>query len=97
MAEESYATHLLHLWVGNDEGLYNHWTDRAEEISARGSRNPPSNQGAIVLGDEMKDWFNEEKPDLDGFWADLLNSALADVDWQDVAETFIDAAIEARE
>lgn len=39
-----------------------------------------------ALADDLKEWFEEELPELDGIASDLLSGAVSDVNWHELAE-----------
>ena len=41
------------------------------------------------LGEALKDLVEEGMPDVSGLYADLLNGALSEVDWQEIGENLI--------
>ena len=50
------------------------------------------------MAQRLKDELNEEAPDLGStLRADLLNAALSDVDWYEVAETFLEGVTDDEE
>jgi len=75
----NYETWLVALWINNDEGLQ----DYVMEMAAR------SDGYAYHLADDMKAYFEDDKPELSGMWADMLGAALSEVDWDDLGETFM--------
>ena len=67
----NYETWCVSLWIWDDERLLRYWLDR------------------VVFGnlaDELKAWARQPLPDLQGFYADLITSALEVVDWEEIAE-----------
>lgn len=48
-----------------------------------------------VLADSLKDWLEEQMPEVEGVWADLLNAAFSEVDWFAVAEHYLTTVEEA--
>lgn len=71
----SYETWLVNLWITNDEGLY----ELAKE--ALGNRHAGDRPE-----DRLKDFVEElAQEGAEGFRLDLINSALAEVDWREIA------------
>lgn len=71
----NYETWLVKLWMDNDQGSYimfNEWAKESEDI--------------YTLSNQVKDFFEEENPmESAGVFTDLLNSALSEVNWDEIA------------
>ena len=99
----NYETWVMHLWLSNDlatscaaHGVATsayfspreHWVPDSITDDARGKRR---------AADAMKDWLEENMPDLTGgdnqatAWTDLLNASFAEINWREVAEAFLEA------
>jgi hypothetical protein len=90
----NYETWCVSLWIDNDEGLQSYWQEQAEEIvngqHESTTHGPDSySDAACSLATMLKDDFEENAPTLEGFWSDLLNSALSEVEWREVAESIV--------
>ena len=83
----NYETWNVALWLDNDQGEQEHWTDRAEELER------------YELKSELRDFFNENNP-LSGdasCYADLLSDALDTVNWYEIVDHLIVYAEERKE
>ena len=69
----NYESWLVGLWLDNDEGSYTYWRERAKQVSKR------------ELAKELKS-AHEDAVTVTGVFADLLNSALKSVNWEEVAK-----------
>lgn len=99
----NYETWAVSLWIDNEEGSYNHWRDRAREIVEESKDRPSANarltgrepftaqeRAAFALADELKEHFEENNPLADsGVYTDLLNAALSEVNWHEIAKHYI--------
>lgn len=88
----NYETWLVKLWIDNEQGDQERWIEAAREAMAEPTKVSLGGRDltAYHLGQLMKDEFTEATPELEGFWADLLNSALSEVNWQEIAGSFLD-------
>lgn len=93
---KNYETWNVALWLDNDEGSYNevrrlargvafdHEDDDEDDVMQRQARGD--------LADILKDYVTENHvPELPASMAsDLLNAALSEVDWYEMAEHYLD-------
>jgi hypothetical protein len=95
----NYETWCVNLWLGNDEGSYNYWRERAQEAwdNAEAERNFTRDERATLdLSDTLKSEIDDDAedngalPKLEGLYADLLNAALSEVNWHEIAEHMIE-------
>jgi hypothetical protein len=94
----NYETWAVKLWLDNDEGTYNYWSDRAKEII----RDPRLSEYLTIeqtarqdLADELKREHEENAPEVSGVFSDLLNAALSEVEWSEIAESMLADAKES--
>jgi hypothetical protein len=76
----NYSTWAVALWISNDQGLY----DMVQEAAAE-------SEDAYALGQYIESMFDEMAPELDGVYADLMRGAVSEVNWQEVAQDFLEA------
>ena len=88
----NYETWLVKLWIDNEEGSSRYWDETAQEVyddaEADGTFTRDE-RAALDLADRLKDEFEEAQPEVTGFWADLLNAAMSEVNWHEIAEHYI--------
>ncbi len=80
------------LWMDNDEGSQEYYTELAREIYSGASDDetfPRFENAALILASQLKDQFEENAPELVGCYADLLNAALSEVNWNEIAENIL--------
>jgi hypothetical protein len=89
----NYETWNVKLWIDNEEGSYNYWREVAREELGQASADAimsKEERAAWELSKRLEDEFSEGKPDLGAScWADLLNAALSEVDWSEIATAMI--------
>jgi hypothetical protein len=85
----NYETWAVKLWLDNEPGTYHDATRRADLAISAGEER-------YELADWLKEYVGAMMPDLPASLAsDLLNGALSDVDWFEVADSYLDDAREA--
>jgi hypothetical protein len=99
---KSYETWVVGLWIDNDEGLYNQVREMAQEAwdgswrlsaNARLTGTEPftrMEKAALKLMRQLKDMIEEGSPSTSDVYADLLNAALEEVDWHELAEHYLE-------
>lgn len=99
----NYPTWAVNLWLSNDEGLY--LGARARTSAVLNEEHPTSEYWTVEesqrfnVADTLKSWVELDlAPDLGAsFAADLLGYALGQVDWNEIADAWIETEREARE
>lgn len=80
----SYETWLVNLWLGNERGSYEYWRDYTADALERHQRDVDAS--VLDIATHLKDEFETSVPeDLHGMWGDLIRSALAKVNWFEIA------------
>ncbi len=86
----NYETWLVSLWMNNDEGSYRYWQETAEKLWDDKDRD--SDAFCIAMADRLKDEHEtlaSEKTGDSGWIADLVNAALSEVNWYEIAEHYV--------
>lgn len=90
----NYETWAVNLWITNDQFSTEHW----EEIAVDTLRVKSKDDATYRLSEMLKDEISEGSPLTEAtLYFDLLNAALSTVDWYEIAEYFIDAAISEKD
>lgn len=88
----NYETWNTKLWLDNDEGTYSYMIETANDFI---------NKEPYEFGEFIKDYIyglqDQEKQADFGLFTDLLNSALQEVDWTEIAESYLEEVKEEDE
>lgn len=93
----NYETWLVNLWMDDDQGLQEFFRETAMELYERaqaGEGITQAERAAFNFADWLKDWHEENRPELPGVYGDLLGGALGAVNWDEIARHHIDAVLE---
>lgn len=98
----NYETWVVSLWMDNDEGAQSYWRDEAISALADASRTESETltakeEAAQTLEDRIKERHEEAQPEVSGVFADLINAALSEVNWREIAEKLVDDAADEAE
>jgi hypothetical protein len=91
----SYESWLVNLWMSNDQECHNFWLEIVKEVweNARPGKldwQTRKQQAVYKLSKELREKHEESVPEeVSGVYTDLLNGALQEVDWQEIAEHWI--------
>ncbi|MFO0888321.1 MAG: DUF6573 family protein [Isosphaeraceae bacterium] len=80
----NYETWAVKLWLDNEPTSYHHWTERARSWKAE--------EDACGFAEELKEAVQDGNPlaEAASVYADLLSAAISDVDWLEIAESYLD-------
>jgi len=102
----NYETWAVKLWMDNEEPTYRYWKEAAEEAWAEAKADKPftrSERARLDLADRLKNAIDEGMPeDISkavnaSMYGDLLNAALSEVNWQEIANSLLEVDIEGYE
>lgn len=84
----NYETWVVKLWIDND-GSSDYWAQMADDCLAT-----DEGEANTSLSDILKEAHESELPKVEGFAADLLNAAMSEVNWYEIAESLLNEAKE---
>lgn len=93
----NYETWAVALWLDNERGTHDYWLEQAKEILERSEPTEhfsSEQQAMLSLSEMLKSEHEAALPELQGFAADLLNAAMSEVDWYEIATHFVEGAKE---
>lgn len=85
----NYETWAVALWMDNEQGTQEHFHAQAKEYIER--HDDPAMR-VILFAEAIEEQHKEQLPELQGFAADLLNAAMSEVNWREIAAHTIDSA-----
>ena len=100
----NYETWAVALWLGNDEASHVYWSEAAESAREEAGRCwqvrdqvwTAEKAPLYLLADRIEEEVTEGAPDFGcTLYADLLNSALSEIDWREVAADFLESSGES--
>ena len=92
----NYETWCVKLWMDNNQGAQSYWAEAASDAGKHNAsqladrlrgEHEESIDEAIDSGSHADQW--KGRFDLPGFARDLLNAALGEVDWYEIAESLL--------
>lgn len=91
---DNYETWVAHLWMTNEEGTYNTCMEMAR-LARKASEDRVD--VLIDLVEQLRSFFTDDAPNLQGLYADLLTHAIGKINWWEIANAFIESVEEADE
>jgi len=95
----NYETWLVNLWIGNERGSYEYWREESQSVWNEATPGEydwqtREQQATYALSKHLEEELDENMPEeireaLGGFYSDLLNAALSEVNWEEIAEHMI--------
>ena len=82
----NHETKTVFLWLTNEEGPYNYWSDKAQEHWDA----DPGDEAAYALATELEEEIKAGAPDLTGMYSDLFHAVWEEVNWVELAESFME-------
>jgi hypothetical protein len=91
----NYETWSVALWLDNEAFSYHYWRERARECleeATKGRSLSRAEQASAALASLLKEELEEGSPlaEQATLYADLLGSALSDVNWHEIAKHYLE-------
>ncbi len=91
----NYETWVVSLWMDNDQGSQSYWQERAQECWDNTPEDDDRKHTATCdLADEIKQYHEDyEQMGINipnSVYADLMNAALSEVNWYEIASHLIE-------
>lgn len=82
----NYETWNANLWIDNDWGLSENIALHTADLFGIYE---DADDITSMVADYIKDIFLDLAPDVEGFYCDIINSALKSVNWHEIAEHYV--------
>jgi len=96
----NYETWAVNLWLTNDSGIYDMIREMGQEAKAEAPELEAvkdeiwtvENGAKFTLADRIKDYIEENNPleNQNDLYKDLLQGALSEVNWNEIAASFLE-------
>lgn len=97
----NYETWAVSLWIDNTEYHHLHWREMAQtawDQATGGKIFTRAEQARFSLAEQLKGWVEVLAPNLPpSMYSDLLNAAISEVDWQEIAENMLEDVSKSEE
>jgi len=81
----NYQTWAVRMWIAKEEGVHDMWLEMAEPFLDGDRTN------LLEFSQVIKERHEETMPTVTGWAAELLNGALSEVNWYEIAEDYLGA------
>ena len=88
----NYETWNVALWIDNEEGSYNYWREITGQLKKEREYGSLDREASYYLSEQLKEEICDQSPlarDA-SCYSDLLGSALANVNWREIAENWLE-------
>jgi hypothetical protein len=97
----NYETWVVKLWMDNEEGTYNFWVEQTRNVYESALPKYGLSQKEIAKS-ELADCLKEQHEEMREEWKensatvfdDLMNAAMSEINWYEIAEALIEDNIE---
>jgi hypothetical protein len=95
----NYETWLVNLWMDNEPGSQEFFSEQAKEIYDEAAAKPHLTREEVArqrFADYLEDFHEEHRPEMPtcGLYYDLISGALSAVNWDEIARHYIDSILE---
>jgi hypothetical protein len=89
----NYETWNWALWLDNEQGTQEYWREQAAEAYRNADKGEDRiHDAACELLELMKSECEENTPEVTGPYADLLNAAIGEINFYEIAENYVKEA-----
>ena len=95
----NYETWVVNLWIDNEQGSLEFFREQAKatyDEAAATDTWTREESARFHYADWLKEYYDENIPEMPGVYGDLLGGAIAAVNWDEIAKYHIDAVLEEK-
>jgi hypothetical protein len=85
----NWETWIVNVWMDNDQKLYEYYREVAREEVLKDKES-----ATYKLSITLRKQFDEWAPEIEGLYLDLLNGAMREINWREIARHLIEAVEE---
>ena len=87
----NYETWCVNLWIDNEQGSQEQAAEMAREaLQDAIDRDDDKAEAVSTLAQRLEEMHDECRPEVSGVFVDLLNAALSEVNWREIAQHYVD-------
>lgn len=89
----NYETWAVNLWLTNDSDLQSYWSVSAKQAHHDAHADitfTKLENAKFSLSSKIKTSVENKAPEVEGLYGDLLNAALGEVNWLEIAGSFLE-------
>ena len=83
----NYETWAVSLWLHNTESMYQALTGLVDDVKAT-TDDPKERLDAV--SEVLQSYVESKTPEVEGLWRDLMTHSLEEVDWHEMADTWLE-------
>ena len=87
----NWETWVVNVWMDNDPRLYEYVGNMAREEVLKDKESAP-----YKLSKTLRKYFDEWTPEIEGLYLDLLNGAMREINWHEIAEHLVERVEEEK-
>jgi hypothetical protein len=87
----NWETWIVNVWMDNDQKLYEYFGDIAREEVLKDKES-----ATYKLSTTLREQFDEWTPEIEGLYLDLLNGAMREINWHEIAGHLVERVEEEK-
>ena len=87
----NWETWIVNVWMDNDQKLYEYYGNVAREEVSKDKKS-----ATYILSIALREQFDEWTPEIEGLYLDLLNGAMREINWHEIAGHLVERVEEEK-